>query len=408
MTKLYFFLKVLFITIILFLIAFSCDFSKKTLSEKFKHPDEIKFACLFVDSEMKRFPEAWQLDHGKRLYFGYAQGVEALAMLKMWKATGDEKYYTYVGKWADSLINDEGEIYLYEPLKYNIDFINSGKILFDVYSKTGNPKYKIAIDFLIEQLKHQPRTAEGGYWHKLVYPDQIWLDGIYMASPFMAQYGVQFNQPVWIDEAIRQVTLCYKRTLDEKTGLLYHAWDESSKQKWANPRTGHSPNFWGRSIGWFFMATVDVLDFVPENHPRRQELIRILQHLAEVMTKYQSKNGLWYQVVNLGGKDENYEEASVSSMIMYAVAKSVNHHYIDKKYLDTSVKAYNGLLDHLIVRNEDGTYSMTKCCAVAGLGGKPYRDGSYDYYINERIRDNDSKATGPFIMGCIELSKSRR
>lgn len=344
------------------------------------------------------------LDHGKRYFFGYAQGVGCMAMLKMWKATGEQKYFGYVKEWADSLINDKGDIYLYEPDSYNIDFVNSGKILFDLYHQTGNEKYKLAMDKLIDQMRHQPRTSEGGYWHKKIYQHQIWLDGIYMGSPFMAQYGKEFDQPEWIDEAIHQITLCYKKTYDKKTGLLYHAWDESKSQKWADKITGHSPNFWGRSIGWFFMATVDVLDFVPQNHPRRQELITILKKLSKAMTRYQSKDGLWYQVVDKGGQPGNYEEASVSSMCMYAIAKAANKGYIDKMYHNVALKAFDGLSSKLI-KEENGLLSLTKCCAVAGLGGNPYRDGSYNYYINERIRDNDCKATGPFIMGCLELGR---
>ncbi len=363
------------------------------------------YAEKFALSEMSRFPKAWMLDHGKRLYFGYSQGLGCLAMLKLWKDTDNDTYYSYVEEWADSLINNQGEIYLYEPESYNIDFVNSGKVLFDLYRITGDEKYRLAIESLISQLKTHPRTSEGGYWHKKVYQHQIWLDGIYMGSPFMAQYGKEFDQPEWIDEAIHQVTLCYKRTYDEKTGLLYHAWDESKSQKWADPLTGHSPNFWGRSIGWFFMATVDVLDFVPENHPRRAELISIIQNLTKVMSEYQSKNGLWFQVVNFPERVGNYEEASVSSMCMYAIAKSVNRGYIDKKYRKAAEKAFRGITRKLIKKNADGTLTLTKCCAVAGLGGNPYRDGSYEYYINERIRDNDAKATGPFIMGCIELGK---
>ena len=223
------------------------------------------YARRFADSEMKRFPEAWQLDHGKRLFFGYAQGVGCCAMLRMWKATGDDTYYNYVYQWADSIINDKGEIHLYTPETYNIDFINSGKVLFDIYHATGDTKYKKAMDVLIKQLRNHPRTHVGGYWHKLCYPHQMWLDGIYMGSPFMAQYGMEFDKPEWIDEAVKQITLCHTYTYDETTGLYHHAWDESKNQRWANKETGTSPNFWGRSIGWWFMALVDVLDFVPEN-----------------------------------------------------------------------------------------------------------------------------------------------
>ncbi|MXN90850.1 glycoside hydrolase family 88 protein [Flavobacterium sp. Sd200] len=364
-----------------------------------------KTAKLFADSEMKRFPEAWQLDHGKRLYFGYSQGLGCLAMLKVWEKTNDKKYLDYVVKWADTIINDKGEIHLYELHTYNIDYVNSGKILFDVYKQTGNNKYKLAMDRLVDQMKHHPRTHEGVYWHKLVYPHQIWLDGLYMGSPFLAQYGATFNKPEMIDDVINQFLVCANRTYDAKTGLYYHAWDESKNQKWADKTTGHSPNFWGRSIGWWYMALVDVLDYVPQNHPKRAELINIIKGLAETLLKYQDKTGLWYQVVDKGTQQGNYLEASVSSMFMYSYAKAVNKGYIDAKYRKVAEKAYDGLMKNLIVKNADGTLTLTKCCAVAGLGGTPYRDGSFEYYVNERIRDNDAKATGPFIMGCLELGK---
>jgi len=364
-----------------------------------------KTGVLFAESEMKRFPQAWQLDHGKRLYFGYAQGVGCQAMLQVWKATNDRKYLDYVIEWADTIINDKGEIHLYKVETYNIDYINPGKILFEVYRQTGNEKYKLAIERLVAQMKMHPRTLEGAFWHKLIYQHQIWLDGLYMGSPFLAEYAVTFNQPEWIDEVINQFLICARHTYDSKTGLYYHAWDESKKQQWANKETGQSPNFWGRAIGWWFMALVDVLDFVPQDHPQRPELIKMIQGLAETLPKYQDKTGLWYQVLDKGDKAGNYLEASVSSMFMYSYAKAVNKGYIDKKYKEIAVKAYDGLMNTLIVKDDDGTLTLTKCCAVGGLGGNPYRDGSLEYYVNERIRDNDSKATGPFIMGCLELGK---
>lgn len=361
---------------------------------------------LFANSEMKRFPEAWQLDHGKRLYFGYSQGLGCQAMLKVWERTNDRKYLDYVIQWADTIINDAGEIHLYKVETYNIDYINPGKILFDVYRETGNEKYKLAMDRLVAQMKMHPRTLEGAFWHKLIYQHQIWLDGLYMGSPFLAQYAVTFDQPELMEDVINQFMICAKRTYDAKTGLYYHAWDESKKQRWANKETGHSPNFWGRSIGWWFMALVDVLDFVPQDHPQRGKLIEMIQGLADTLPKYQDNNGLWYQVLDKGDKAGNYHEASVSSMFMYSYAKAVNKGYLDKKYKAIAEKTYDGLMKDLMVKNPDGTLTLTKCCAVGGLGGSPtYRDGSFEYYINERIRDNDTKATGPFIMGCLELNK---
>ena len=364
-----------------------------------------KTAIRFADSEMKRWPELYQFDHGKRLYFGYTQGLGGKTMLEMWKATGDKKYFDYVAQWGDTIINDQGEIHLYKVDTYNVDYINSGKVLFDLYKETGNEKYKLAMDLLMNQLKNHPRTQEGVFWHKLIYQHQIWLDGLYMADPFVAQYAVTFDQPEWIDDVVNQFLVTAKRTYDFRTGLYFHAYDESRNQRWADKFTGHSPNFWGRSIGWWYMALIDVLDFVPENHPQRADLIKIIQGLADTLPKFQSERGLWYQVMDKPDYAGNYEEASATSMFMYGYAKAVKKGYLDKKYLEVAEEAYDGLMKHLIVENADGTLTLTQCCAVSGLGGSPYRDGSVEYYVNERIRDNDGKATGPFIMGCLYLGK---
>lgn len=367
--------------------------------------DFAAYGRRFADSEMKRFPEAWQLDHGKRLFWGYAQGVGCCAMLSVWKATGDEKYFRYVEQWADSLIDEKGNIHKYDMCEYNLDFINSGKVLFDVYRKTGQPKYKLAMELLLRQLKRQPTTLEGGFWHKLIYQHQMWLDGLYMASPFMAQYGAEFNQPQWLDEAVKQFTICHEHTYSSANGLYYHAWDESRSQKWADPKTGKSPNVWGRSMGWWFMALVDALDYIPESNPGRTAMVKWVKDMAEVLPKYQDKDGLWYQVLDCPQRKGNFPEASVTSQFMYAYAKAVNKGYIDRKYKAVAVKAFNGIRKKLLKENADGTLTLTRCCQVGGLGGKPYRDGSFEYYVGEKMRDNDAKATGPYIMGCLELAK---
>ncbi|MDD4991082.1 MAG: glycoside hydrolase family 88 protein [Paludibacter sp.] len=376
--------------------------NRSVQSKKLKQKTSI--AIQFAQSEITRFPKAWQLDYGKRPFFGYAQGVGCSAMIQLWKSTGNKQYFDYVKEYADSLISDNGDIKLYDKESYNIDYVNSGKILFSIYKQTGNNKYRLAMDNLIDQLKKQPRTSEGGYWHKKIYENQIWLDGIYMASPFMAQYGATFNQPQWIDEAVKQIILCHKHTHDSITGLYYHAWDESKSQRWADPKTGLSPNFWGRSIGWYFMAVVDALDFIPKNHPQREKLISIVRGLADALPTYQ-RNGLWYQVIDQPERAGNFPEASVTTQCMYAYAKAVNKGYVSEKYRIFALKAFEGIQNNLLRKNADGTISLTRCCAVGGLGGNPYRDGSFGYYIGEKMRDNDAKATGPFIMGCIELKK---
>jgi len=363
------------------------------------------YARWFADSEMRRFPEAWQLDHGKRLFFGYAQGVGCCAMLRMWKATGERRYFDYVERWADSLIDDNGDIHLYDLATYNIDYINSGKVLFDCYRETGKTKYRKAMERLVGQMRRHPRTCDGAYWHKLIYQHQIWLDGLYMCSPFLAQYGAEFGKPEWIEEAVKQIRLCHLHTHDAATGLYHHAWDESRSQRWADPETGHSPNFWGRSVGWWMMALVDNLDYIPEDHPDRTYIISLIRGLADALPKYQDKAGLWYQVLDCPKRKGNFPEASVTAQLMYAYAKAVNKGYLDESYRRYAEKAFEGLRSKLLGENADGTLTLTRCCQVGGLGGTPYRDGSFEYYIGERMRDNDAKATGPFIMGCLELGK---
>lgn len=388
----------IFIIITSVLIITGCSYLSK--SNKYKD-----YAIRFADSEMHRFPEAWQLDHGKRYFWGYAQGLGTLAMLKMWRATDDEKYFKYVHDWADYMVKDDGSIHKYDLESYNIDFINSGKILFDLYRTTGEEKYRLAMDVHLKQLEEHPKTSDGVYWHKLIYPHQIWLDGIYMAGPFMAQFGKEFNRPELIDLAMHEVVTTAKHTFSQETGLYYHAYDESREQLWADKETGQSPNFWGRAMGWYFMAMVDILDFVPENHPQRNEVISIIKNFTDAILKYQDETGLWYQVIDQGGREQNYLEASVSSMFMYSIAKSVNQGYLTDEYKDVAIKIFDGITTVLIEEEDEGVLSLTQCCAVSGLGGNPYRDGSYEYYVNERIRNNDSKATGPFIMGCLELSE---
>jgi unsaturated rhamnogalacturonyl hydrolase len=362
-------------------------------------------ARRFADSEMQRWPEAWQTDYGKRLYFGYSQGVECLAMLRLWRQTGDDSYFRYVEQWADTLINDRGQILLYEPQACNIDFINSGKVLFDVYAVTNNPKYRMAMDSLANQMTYHPRTSEGAFWHKKVYPNQVWLDGLYMGAPFLAQYGATFGKPEWLDDAAKQFRVCAAHNFDPATGLYYHAWDESRSQAWANPLTGQSPNFWGRSIGWWMMAMVDALDYLPADHPDRPFIVDTFKNLAAVLPAYQDADGLWWQVIDKPGAEGNYPEASVSAMLMYALAKGSNRGYLAVGSRLAAERAYHGITSKLLRENPDGSLSLTNCCAVAGLGGKPYRDGSYDYYIHEAVRDNDAKAVGPFISGCLELAK---
>lgn len=371
--------------------------------------DRALYSVRMAQSEMTRHPEGWMIENARQPHWGYTWGVVNKAMLDLWKYTGDKTYFDYAEGYADTIVMPEGKIRSYAYTSFNIDNINAGKILFDIYRETNKEKYKIAMDTLRKQMSEHPRTSEGGFWHKKRYPWQMWLDGLYMGSPFLAQYAKEFNEPALFDDVVNQVVLMSRHTYDPETGLFYHAWDEKHEQKWADKETGQSPNFWGRSVGWFGMALVDILDFIPQDHPQRPEVIEVIKKVAKGIVKFQDQeSGVWYQVLDQGGREGNYLESSASTMFVYFLYKAVRNGYLDTAYLEAAGKGYKGILDKFIKENADGTISITNCCSVAGLGGNPYRDGSYEYYISEPVIENDPKATGPFIWASMEYEMANK
>jgi unsaturated rhamnogalacturonyl hydrolase len=359
-----------------------------------------------VYSQMKRFPEAWMLDNSKKINWGYTQGLETESFFQVYEKYRDSKIWDYVMAYTDSIVNEDGSINSYHLEEYNIDQINSGKLLFKVYDATHNEKYLKAIHLLFSQMKNHPRTSEGGFWHKKIYPNQMWLDGLYMGTPFMAQYAqrVASDKNAIYDDITSQFRVVAKHTFDPVTGLYRHGWDESKTQPWANPLTGQSAHAWGRAQGWFFMALIDALDYFPQDYAKRSELLTLLKSIADGVLKFQDeKTGLWYQVLDQPGREGNYLEATCSSMFCYSLLKGVRKGYLDGTYKVAALKAYNGIRKEFLVENPDGTLSLTRCCQVAGLGGANKRDGSFKYYIGEKINDNDPKGTGPFIKACLEI-----
>jgi unsaturated rhamnogalacturonyl hydrolase len=382
----------------LLLVAMACN-SCKTGDYQSLHGTQT--AISMANSQIQKFPEAWMVLESKRANWNYMSGLVSFSMIKLWEETGDEKYYAYAKQYADKFIDENGQIDGYQIETYNIDNINSGKFIFYLYKRTGDERYKKAIIKLMEQVKNQPRTSEGGFWHKQIYPWQMWLDGLYMHAPFYAQYALEFNEPECFDDIVHQFALVHKHTYNPATGLNYHAWDERKQQIWANPETGLSPHFWGRALGWYSMALVDVLDFIPKEHPGRSKILEILKQVAAGIEKHQDKeSGLWYQVLDQGNREGNYLEASASSMFIYSLMKASRLGYIDKKYEKVGMKGYKGLQDQLVRRNEDGTISLTSICLVAGLSAK--RDGSYQYYVSEPVVEDEPKGVGPFILASIE------
>ncbi len=375
-----------------------------------KQTEEIKWSERMAQSEMQRFPEPWMIEKAKKPRWGYTHGLVVKSMLEEWKHTGDTAYYNYAKIYADSLIDTDGKIKTMKYLSFNIDNINAGKILFDFYEKTGDGRYKVAMDTLRKQLAEQPRTtSEGGFWHKLIYPHQMWLDGIFMASPYLAQYGNVFKDTTVNADIVNQIKLIARKTHDPKTGLFYHGWDESKTQNWANKETGCSPNFWSRSIGWYAAAVVDVLDYMPAQFEGRDSIMTIINTLAEGIVKYQEpETGVWWQVTDQNNRKGNYLESSASSLFVYFLCKAVNKGYIPVEYKAAAERGFNGLIKQFIKEEPDGSYTITNCCAVAGLGGKGNRDGSFAYYIGEPVIENDPKSVGSFILAAIEYEKMKQ
>ena len=340
----------------------------------------------------------------------YEQGVQLKAVEQVWYATGDPKYYSFIKSGMDFWFDKDGKLSKYDGDEYNIDHVTPGRAIITLYRVSNEEKYKKAAELIRAQLKTHPRTKEGGFWHKKIYPWQMWLDGLYMGEPFYAEYSMVWNENNWEDIA-NQFVWMEKHARDPKTGLLYHGWDESKEQKWANKETGLSPHVWGRAMGWYAMALVDVLDYFPKNNPRRAELIAILNREAEAIAKYQDKKtGVWYDIVDLPTRPKNYLESSGSAMFVYALAKGVRQGALPEKYLATANKGWAGIQKEFIKEQTDGTLNWEGTVSVSGLGGNPYRDGSFDYYMSEKLRTNDAKGLGPAVMAAVEmesLAKSR-
>ncbi|WP_400193418.1 glycoside hydrolase family 88 protein [Hymenobacter sp. B81] len=357
------------------------------------------------DAFISWHPDSILIGNRKTARWDYEQGLMLKALERVWQRTGDARYFTYLKQDIDQFVREDGSIRTYKLEDYNLDNLTTGHALLTL-SQMSVPKpekYAKAAHLLRKQLEGQPRTKAGGFWHKKIYPNQMWLDGLYMAEPFYAEYSQVFNQPAGFDDVAKQFALIEKHLVDPKTGLMYHGYDESRQQQWANKTTGQSPNFWDRGMGWYAMALVDVLDYFPPNHPERENLIKYAQRLAPVLAKYQDpKTGTWALVVDQASRKGNYQEASGSSMFVYFLQKGARLGYLDRKYAAVAKKGYEGLLKQFVAE-ENGALAFNGTVSVGGLGGKPYRDGSFEYYLSEPLRKNDLKGVGPFILASLEM-----
>lgn len=352
----------------------------------YKNKTALEYAREAVDTMMKKF-EAPDLPPKGR--FHYHQGVFLSGVQKTYHLTGDEKYYNYYKEWVDSQIDADGTIHQWD--RGQMDDMQPGILLYELYEKTGDKKYKMALDQLVVADVSLPKTPEGGNWHKdPSCPDQMWLDGLYMGGPLAAEYGARFGEPKYFDFCTRQAILMEKVTLEPKNGLWYHAYDASRKASWADPVTGCSPCFWGRSMGWVPIAMLDELEWIPEDHPDRKEIIRLTMDLLKALLPYQDpETGLWYQVVDRPGDEGNWVESSCTCLYAAAMARAVKLGYLDESYLEVAVKAYHGIIDRLRY-NENGVI-VDNICVGTGVG-------DYAHYCARPTSENDLHGMGSYLI----------
>ena len=384
------------------------------------------FSQWMTFSEMKRTPQSPFLDFSNKPKWSYVMGVELEPMLDTYLEYKDRKILDYCKQYTDTMVLDDGTIRNYRLEDYNLDNIRTGHFIARMYSVLPEEKNMKAMNKLMTQLINQPRTeADGVFWHKAIYAYQVWLDGIFMGLPFYALNASMIldkNEAEKVyDDIVNQIKTTYQRTFDHATGLNRHAWDESQQMFWADPQTGQAPHCWGRAQGWFTMALIEILDVLPQNYSGRNEIIRILQQDLQAIVRWQDQqSGLWFQVMDQPERDGNYLEATCASMFAYALLKAARNGYVPQIYRDAGIKAYKAIINHFIRINPDKTISLTDCCAVAGLGPglsdkvmkaapnvkeNRRRDGSFNYYISEPVRDNDAKGIGPFIWASLEMEK---
>lgn len=332
----------------------------------------------------------------------YERGIITKAWVDVFEKTGDQRFFDAAKANVDKYVTDEGEILTFEKGKHNIDMICMGRTAVRMFRATGEEKYRKACEHLVEQLLEQPRTKEGGFWHKDIYPHQMWLDGIYMASPFMVEYAVTFDQMQWADEAVRQMTLIFEKTRLE-SGLHAHAWDSAKAQKWADPQTGLSPHVWGRAMGWFAMAHADVLMSLPKEHPGYEKIAAQLDSILHAVSDHRGSDKLWHQVMDMPESAENYAESSCSAMFIYALCAANQMGLACETAKQIAQESMEALWEKNVITAADGYPELTRICKVAGLGGEPYRSGSYEYYVTEVVCSGDTKGTAPFLMACACL-----
>ncbi len=367
-------------------------------------PQQLPWSQRVANSTVERWPAGHFVAPDAKWGWNYELATLLNGMDAVWYGTADGAYYRYTKEAVDQLIGPDGSIPTYDPGANSLDNIALGRQLLRLYRVTKDVKYYKAAALLRKQLSTQPRTSSGGFWHKQIYPDQMWLDGLYMAEPFYAEYASTFQEPQDFADITKQFSLIEEHARSPKTGLLYHGWDESRKQAWADKATGTSHIFWARGMGWYLMALVDTLPYYPKDDPGRATLLTILNRTAAAVVRYQDKKtGLWYQVLDKPGEKGNYFESSAACMFAYALQKGVRLGYLPERYSDNSERAWQGILSHFVQVDGGGSVTISDTVKGIGLGGNPYHDGSYSYYVNSPVISNDPKGVGAFLLASTEM-----
>ncbi len=357
-----------------------------------------------ADATLRRWPEGHIGANPSQWKWDYQLGTLLEGMDAVWYNTADISYYNYIKQSVDALVTADGSIPTYHPEWKSLDSVQMGRQLLLLYGVTQDPKYYKAAAMLRRQLAAQPRNSSGGFWHQGQFSDQMWLDGIYMAEPFYAEYASTFQEPEDFKDITKQFVLLDQHARDAKTGLLYHAWDESKKQAWANKTTGDSPSFWARGTGWYMMALVDTLPYYSVNDPGRATLLAILNRTAAAVARVQDPaTGLWYQVLDKPGAKGNYFESSAAGMFVYAFAKGARLGYLPDNYRLNAARGYRGMLQHFVQNEKNGSLTLSKTVSGIGLGGEPYSDGSYSYYVDTRVVRTDPRGIGAFLLASSEI-----
>jgi unsaturated rhamnogalacturonyl hydrolase len=371
----------------------------------------LGWARKLADSELARKTllyrlDGWDTNRRRKPKFEYdISGLLPMAYAELAEVAPDPKYASVMQQLTGSFVNERGEIASYDERAYNLDSVMPGEVLLRLYEQTNEQRYRRAAEQLRRQLAKQPRTSQGAFWHKQRYPGQLWLDGVYMAMPFLAHYSRLFEDGRGLDEVLKEFSVTREHLRNPKSGLYLHAWDETKQQSWADPATGLSRVYWGRGLGWFSMALVDVLDHIPESdHEHREPLLAMLRELAPALAAVQdAASGAWWQVLDQPEAPGNYLESSSSAMFTYFFAKATLEGYLPEDYRKTALRAFDGLVHEFVRVYPDGKVSLTNQCLVAGLGFG--RDGSYRYYMSEPISKDDPKATGPFMLAAVEIAR---